>query len=390
VLVLGGVTITWLFGSSLLSSFNDYSRGTLGVRVQAANWLGDTVRDRVMNLLAYSWQIAGFCLMAVLLPLMVVRGRKGPRQDWTTVAAAGMVALVTGMIGTNMVSGAIGSDTIESSRNFFGVLRVSESADEEPRLRTLTNGHITHGVQRMDNEGRHWPTTYYSEESGVGIAISTLRNLKHDGSGGLRIGVVGLGAGTIAAYGMPGDWIRFYEINADVVRLNRQHFTFLKDTPAKVDIALGDARIIMERERAAGSPQQFDVIAVDAFSGDAVPLHLLTREAFATYFYHLAPDGVLAMHVSNRYLNLAALVHDIAENGGWTPLKIVNGDDLDKTIYGSTWVLVTSSRAFIDDETVQNHLEPWEDHPGRTPLVFTDDYANIFKILRRSGNTDDE
>ena len=222
------------------------------------------------------------------------------------------------------------------------------------------------------------------------MAINTLRRLKGDGKAGMRIGVVGLGAGTLAAYGIDGDVIRFYEINADVLRLNRQHFTFLKDTPARVDVSLGDARIIMERERTGQHPQQFDVIAVDAFSGDAVPLHLLTREAFATYFYHLAPDGVLAMHVSNRYLNLASLVHDLAEDSGRPAIRIQNVQDLEQTIYASTWVLVTSNKAFLTDQLVQDHTTLWEESPGRPKLVFTDDYANIFRILRRPENPDDE
>ncbi len=329
-------------------AFNDYGRETFAPRVESIEWLSGTVKQRIVSSVDQTWQMAGFALMCVLLPIMVWRRKRGAPTDWISVTAAATVALVSGMIGAHMVIAAEPTDAVSSSRNFFGILRVSESAAEDPHTRTLTNGHITHGVQRLDDAGRRRPTTYYSEESGVGVAINTLRRLKGDGKAGMRIGVVGLGAGTLAAYGIDGDVIRFYEINADVLRLNRQHFTFLKDTPARVDVSLGDARIIMERERTGQHPQQFDVIAVDAFSGDAVPLHLLTREAFATYFYHLAPDGVLAMHVSNRYLNLASLVHDLAEDSGRPAIRIQNVQDLEQTIYASTWVLVTSNKAFLD------------------------------------------
>jgi spermidine synthase len=390
LLVVAGVELLQRFESSYLLALNDYGHDKLGTRVESIAWLSGNLKQLLVSTVDQTWQMAGFALMCLLLPIMVRRKRRGPRSDWLAISAAATVALVSGMIGAHMVIAAEPSDALSSTRNFFGILRVSDSADDDPRTRTLTNGHITHGVQRLDDAGRRRPTTYYSEESGVGIAINTLRRLKHDGAGGLRIGVVGLGAGTLAAYGTTGDAIRFYEINSDVVRLNREHFTFLKDTPARVVVSLGDARIIMERERTAGNPQGFDVLAVDAFSGDAVPLHLLTREAFGTYFYHLAPDGVLAMHVSNRYLNLAALVRDLAEAVGRPAIKIQNVEDHEQTIYASTWVLVTSNKAFLDDQAVQDHTTAWEDHAGRPKLLFSDDYANIFRILRRPDSPYDE
>jgi hypothetical protein len=389
VLVMTGVALISSFGATSLAAFNEYSHTTLGARVEAATWPSDAVKERILSVVDQTWQIAGFALMALLLPVMVRRHRGGPRADWVSLVPASAVALVSGMIGANMILASRSSDTMESSRSFFGVLRVSEGADHEPRLRTLMNGRITHGVQRLDDEGRRMATTYYSGESGVGIAINTRRRQKLNGAGGLRIGVVGLGAGTLAAYGMEGDSVRFYEINADVVRLNRKHFTFLKDTPAQVDVTLGDARIIMERERAGQNPQGFDILAVDAFSGDAVPLHLLTREAVATYFYHLAPDGVLAMHVSNHYLKLASLVQDLAEDSGKPAVKIQNSQDLTQTIYASTWVLVTSNKELLEDELVRSHTTSWDDRAGERKLVFTDDYSNIFRILRRGGPDDE-
>jgi spermidine synthase len=390
LLVVMGAQLLHRFDAPYLLAFNDYGHDKLAARVETLAWLSGTIKEGIVSTLNQTWQMTGFALMCVLLPVMVWRKRRGADTDWVTIAAAAGVALASGMIGAHMVIAAVPSDALSSTRNFFGILRVSDSSEDDPRTRTLTNGHITHGVQRLDNEGRRRPTTYYAEESGVGVSINTLRRLKRDGQGGLRIGVIGLGAGTLAAYGIEGDAIRFYEINADVVRLNREHFTFLKDTPAHVEVSLGDARIIMERERTAAAPQQFDVLAVDAFSGDAVPLHLLTREAFGTYFYHLAPDGVLAMHVSNRYLNLATLVRDLAEAVGRPSVKIQNVEDHEQTIYASTWVLVTSNKAFLDDQSVRDRTTLWEEHADRPKLVFTDDYANILRILRRPDSPYDE
>src|SRR5207248_4401523 len=160
-------------------------------------------------------------------------------------------------------------------------------------------GTIVHGKQFLDPDRRGLPTSYYGPRSGIGLALLDAR-----AHGPLRVGVVGPGAGTLAAYGRAGDVFRFYDINSGVVELARSEFTFLKDSPAKVEVALGDARLSLERER----PQNFDVLALDAFSSDAIPVHLLTVEAFKTYLRHLKPGGVLAVHISNRYLDLVPVV----------------------------------------------------------------------------------
>ena len=163
------------------------------------------------------------------------------------------------------------------------------SLDDPYVTRTLVHGTITHGLQYMAKERRRLHTTYYGSASGVGIAIE---NTRHSAQ---RVGMIGLGTGTIASYGRAGDYYRIYEINPLVLEVARREFTYLLDCPAKVDVVLGDARLSLEREPS----QQFDVLAVDAFSGDAIPVHLLTLETFRLYFRHLRPDGILAVHVSN-------------------------------------------------------------------------------------------
>ena len=182
-------------------------------------------------------------------------------------------------------------------RNFYGGLRVRDNGENGSldAMRTLTHGTINHGEEYLNLARRDLPTTYYGPNTGVGMAIREKQK-----TGAIRIGVIGLGTGTIAAYGRLGDYIRYYEINPLVLRVARKEFFFLKDCKAKLDVAMGDARLSLERE----PPQNFDVLAVDAFSSDSIPVHLLTKEAMELYFRHLRPDGILAVHISNRYLDL--------------------------------------------------------------------------------------
>jgi SAM-dependent methyltransferase len=185
-----------------------------------------------------------------------------------------------------------------------------------------------------------------------------------------------LGAGTLAAYGKTSDYFRFYEINPQMVGIAKNYFSYLRDSPAHIDIVLGDARLSLESE----APQQFDVLAVDAFSGDAIPVHLLTREAFAVYLRHLKPDGILAVHTSNTYLNLPPVVELLAEDAGCEARMIINDDDHRKLIDSSDWVLVTRNWHFLDaiDGTVLS--EPISVPPNLR--VWSDDFNNLFQILR--------
>jgi hypothetical protein len=262
-------------------------------------------------------------------------------------------------------------DSIVTVRSFYGALRVKEFRDwlKQP-YHTLYNGTIEHGAQFVNPPMSLQPTTYYGADSGVGLALDRCCH------GPKRVGVVGLGTGTLAAYGKSGDYFRFYEINPQVVRIANASFSYLRDTPARTEITLGDARLSLESEPS----QQFDVLAVDAFSGDAIPVHLLTRQAFTLYLHHLKPNGILAIHTSNTYLDLAPVVQLLAHDAGYAPRLIVNNDNRRKLIDSSDWMLVTRNKAFLDDledsvlietVTVPPHLRLW-----------TDDYNNLFQILR--------
>ncbi len=262
-------------------------------------------------------------------------------------------------------------DTVAMIRNFYGALRIQEfRAGRLLPYRTLLHGTIQHGAQYLSFPENRNPTTYYGRTSGVGLA------LQYCCDGPKRIGVIGLGAGTLAAYGKQGDAFRFYEINPQVIEVAKGWFTFLEQSPAKTEIILGDARLSLESEPS----QQFDVLAVDAFSGDAIPVHLLTKEAFAVYFRHLKPDGILAVHTSNTYLNLSPVVKVLAEDADYPVRLIANDEDAPRMISSADWVLVTRNQEFLNKSDsfagseaieVPAHLRLW-----------TDEYNNLFEILR--------
>ena len=257
-------------------------------------------------------------------------------------------------------------------RNFYGGLRVRDSGPETrlDSVRSLTHGTINHGEEYLNPTRRDLPTTYYGPNTGVGVAIRDKQK-----NGPIRVGVVGLGTGTISAYGRAGDYYRFYEINPLVPILSRGEFHFLNDSKARVEIAMGDARLSLEREQ----PENFDVLAVDAFSSDSIPVHLLTRQAMDLYFHHLKPDGLLAVHISNRYLDLQPVLRGETRATGKVARVVDTDDDETQDVFGATWVLVTSpatgfSKAVLDASTGLNEL--------RNVRLWTDDFSNLYQILK--------
>jgi len=267
-------------------------------------------------------------------------------------------------------------DVRVATRSFYGVLRVKEygKPGDTNHLRRLVHGTIMHGEQYMHESSRRMLTTYYQTPSGIGAAI-----LSKQAEGAVRVGVIGLGTGTIAAYGREGDVFHFYDIDPRVAQIARTQFTFLGDSPAKIELSLGDARLSLERE----PPQRFDVLAVDAFSSDAIPVHLITKEALATYFRHMKPDGIVAFHVSNRFLDLIPVVARIAKEQG-AQAVLVRDDPEDDDSSGrsrSDWVLVSrDADALAADNIVESGGVIAEDKPAwRT---WTDDYSNLVQILK--------
>ncbi|MES2563247.1 MAG: fused MFS/spermidine synthase [Pseudomonadota bacterium] len=264
---------------------------------------------------------------------------------------------------------ALSRNALVMTRNFYGTLRVRDTGSGDAAVRRLMHGVIMHGEQYRDPERRIQPTTYYGPSSGIGLTINALSAQP------LRVAVIGLGTGTLATYGRPGDTYRFYELNPQVVEIARSHFTYLSESRAKVETVLGDARLTMERE----APQAYDVIAIDAFSSDSIPVHLITREAISTYLKHLKPDGVIAFHVTNRFLKLAPVVKKIADEHKLQTALVVDEaeeSDLSKT----DWVVVTRNANLLARKEIKAAASEIDTIPGLA--VWTDDYNNLFRILK--------
>ena len=290
----------------------------------------------------------------------------GLRLIWIAGAVATVVVL------SNQIR-QYDDDAVALMRNFYGTLRVREShlPPQSDTDRQLLNGTIEHGAEWFAPQFRGQPLTYYAPDSGLGLAMRLC--CVHAPR---RVGVIGLGTGTVAAYGNAGDVIRFYEINPLVERLARHWFTFLHDSPAQTDVVLGDARLSL----AAEVPQQFNVIVIDAFSGDAIPVHLLTREALGLYRRHLQPDGLIVFHVSNQYIDLEPVIAEIAADAGLHAVSVHSHGDEKNGLYFSDWIVVTANQAFLSQPEVFNNGFPTH---RRTDLrVWTDNYSSVFPLLK--------
>jgi hypothetical protein len=280
--------------------------------------------------------------------------------------AAAVLLIFVGLSCAPQFDVAGGHGLFTSARNFFGVVSIVERHADNPAEHTMNfySGRIVHGLQFVDPAKRHEPTAYYGRTSGVGEAFKLLAD-RHD----LKVGAVGLGVGTIAAYARPGDSFRFYELNPDVLAAARKHFSYLADCQGQCDVVLGDARLSLEREE----PQHFDLLVLDAFSGDAVPAHLLTEEAFEIYQRHLKPDGMIAVHISNRYLDLRPVLAGLAERFGYHLREVASAGDASLGQFPARWLLLTRDPAAAGDADGGT--------PGRA-ILWTDEHSNLFEILK--------
>lgn len=343
------------------------------------------------------WELhAAFALLAVLTSIQLSRSLRplerqwGPLKGlvaWSRVAAAilGVSIWICGLIAMGLSlrhhMEESQSTALAVKRGFYGVLQVStELAGTVDEYRSLYHGRISHGRQYQNEAFRRLATTYYSHESGVGAVFNLIPVRAKIPPDQLHVGVVGLGVGTIATYAEPGDRFRFYEINPQVEVLARSHFTYLADCAGEESVILGDARISLERELAEGQKQEFDVLFVDAFSGDSIPIHLLTREAFALYFEHLKPGGILAVHITNLYLDLADPVRNLATEFDYSAYRVDHSPDaVDHHTYYSDWVLITKDEEFISALEASDFLSEW-DREVPKEIFWKDDYSNLFEV----------
>jgi SAM-dependent methyltransferase len=291
---------------------------------------------------------------------------QGPSRSVFAVASALSLLMLTTVSVNDHLQEAEGVEM--KGRNFYGSLRVF--AFPEDGYRSMLHGQIVHGKQFLAPERAMEPTTYYNADAGAGLAITTQMT-----QGPVRVGVIGLGVGTLAAYGRQGDTYRIYEIDPLVMGMAQTNFSFLSKTLAKTELVLGDARLQLEAE----APQQFDVLVVDAFSGDSVPVHLLTREAFEQYARHLKPNGVMAVHITNRFLDLQPVIQTAAQKLGFTARLIDHPGEEARLVYPSTWALLAKDPQWF----AQNALKAastLESPNGFVP--WTDDYSSLFAVVK--------
>ena len=305
------------------------------------------------------------------------------RPTWApAVLLLAFAALIVALI---IHVGEFRKGVVAARRNFYGVLRVRDNFDESTKspVRRLVHGAIWHGMQLLEGDMRRWPTSYYAAQSGVGLAIEhhPRRRATKAADQSLRIGVVGLGAGTVAALGQAGDSIHFYDINPDVIDIAQEYFYYLQDTPAAWDIVEGDARLVLEAEVIDQGRQRFDVLVMDAFSSDAIPMHLLTAECTAMYWKHLKPDGILAVNISNRNVDLRPVIRAMAEGSGKEARLCDSSEDKKRGIFAASWALITDNEAFLNTPEVQSSVSPIP--ADVEPVVWTDDYGSLWQVLRK-------
>jgi hypothetical protein len=310
-----------------------------------------------------------FCATSILALAVLWPTGWGQRLVWTSSSIL-MLALVF------LLHNAYRRNTPVAVRNFYGGLRVKQTVGYPGAVtRTLSNGTIQHGTQIFSDALRKTPTTYYAEDSGIGLAMHWCCESRLKGTG-RNIGVVGLGAGTLAAYGKPGDRITFYEINPAVEPIARNLFTYIRDSGAQISVVNGDARASLVQQ----APQKFDVLVIDAFSGDAIPLHLLTTQALELYKQNLTPNGILAFHISNQHVDLEPEVALLAKAAGMQAMRVSTPANEDRGEFTATWMLLTNSPTFFSIPEVFNQAKkPSEDPRVR---VWTDDYSSLLPVLR--------
>jgi len=313
---------------------------------------------------------------AILLTLL--------RAHNTTLARARFVSTVFFLVTVVLaLLSTYFSGALFAKRNFYGVIRVRELVPDGSNAPAyvMSHGITVHGLQFVEQELRSRPTTYYVPGGGAGLAI--LNHPKYQGSEPMRVGLLGLGIGTLAAYGRPGDEYRLYEINpvvTDLAQGQGNYFSFLNESPADITTVLGDARISLERELAGGNPQNFDVLVLDTFSSDSIPVHLVTKEAFALYLAHLAPDGIIAAHITNLHLDLQPVFWQLAQNYGLSMRRINYPGDSNGG-FASHWILLAPDPALLENPAIQERSVNLYGYSTNINL-WTDDYSNLFQILK--------
>jgi MFS family permease len=330
------------------------------------------------------WELPlGFIFTWLLLVVVSFKGRRPSSRKWVFILDS--VLMISALLIACVRFGQqVNSDLtgfLYTGRNYYGVIRVKSLGEEgDPFQRyALVHGVTIHGIQMVGPEKRDTPTAYFGETGGGGLTL-----INHPVRGkGMRVGILGLGIGTMAAYGQPGDVYRFYEINPLIVDLAEGqggYFSFLADSQAKVEIVLGDARLSLEKELAASGTENYDVLVLDVFSSDSIPVHLLDREAFELYLQHLKPDGLLAVHISNRHLDLVPVVWTLADYFDLERVVIDDPGD-NSVVFQSLWMVLARNQTMQQNQAIISRAKFMENYSPHLRL-WTDDYSNLFQILK--------
>ncbi len=327
------------------------------------------------------WLSAAVALAALVYSLW----HREPDAGWARLVRrlpaelrwAGISLAAVGLVGLGVLMAHLAlrgqEGVVCTTRNFYGVLRVLEKQPDNPERHSfwLLHGRITHGVQYTGSLRRQ-PVSYYGRDTGLGLALDY-----YPRRDGIRVWAIGMGTATLAVYGQPGDLCRFFEINRNVVDLtkNKGYFTYFTDSPAQCEVVMGDGRLSIEREP---PEERFDVLVLDAFTSDAIPVHLLTREAFEIYLRHMNPGGIIAVHISNRNLNLEPVVVGLADRFHLQTVCRETTSDEDGVQWSTTWILLTNNEEFLATPEVQDGAEEMTSRP----CYWTDDFSNLFTIVR--------
>lgn len=307
---------------------------------------------------------------SVLMLVLLRKYLTANKAAYIVLALAILCTLLTLVMAAASINKEM-NGTLLRMRNFYAASQVIERKFNGETMHVLNNGQIMHGLQVLSDAKIGMPTTYYGAASGVGYAMRRFADAPRN------VGVIGLGVGTMAAYGRDKDVIRFYEINPQSQQIAEREFSFLKNSAADIHVVLGDARLQMQAELERGEPGRYDVLVVDAFSGDSIPVHLLTKEAMDIYRAHMKPNGIIAFHVSNLFLNLKPVVADLAANAGMQAVYMRNEEKYPET--ASAWVLVTNDEVFLNDPAVLKQRKPIVPIAGLQ--LWTDSRNNLYQIL---------
>ena len=279
------------------------------------------------------------------------------------------------------------------ARNEYGLVQVFEkplcewdkslSTEDDELYRVMINGRTVHGGQLVQGPEKMEPSGYYVQGSGPSLAFEVMRSDPTRQDQGLNIGVIGLGTGSLVTWGQPQDRFWFYEINPISDQLAREYFTYLDESKYQSEVVIGDGRIQLERQLQQDGSLEFDILFMDAFTSDSIPVHLMTRESFQLYWQHLKNDGILVAHITNRFVDMRPVVHSLAIERGYTPILIEHAIG---TQYQTRWVLITKNQHVLDSELIKSAQLPWPEKMSK--IVWTDDFASLAQIVDWSFSLD--